>query len=960
MFFKKYKALVSGAIFSLLATTSFAHLPGASSRSLMMGVQTGPQGQAISEMLGRGPRMQTGGFRSPAPWSPDIEYRGSHILGEGDTVIYGDFNGIPLIWWARFAADGDARPGQMAREGGTPPWVLINSLSAASNPTNIGGNVFQAVTWHGGSNTSNPPVSNIGSMQAIVPTWRDAASGTYSITLDDIGSMPFDISVQPAWDLLQREENRDIVMAWGVHVGSMSPNDWRSAIRMVVDGHEMFNHSIDHTSASDNWHIFWPGSRVTMTDPAVPPSVRGLEVLGTWRVHARSARGTLIGNRGQPFTGNNHFNFGPDAWNGTITPAMIQGTTDGSSFGNPATHMPNGSIWIDGEPDGGQPFTIIAQSEMVTIEWPAYWTGYDPSANIVWDDPRIRVTPNSTMTDPQTGRTLDIVPVRLAGGQTVYVAYRAFNPDAGEFTGHQEGFIAATGVQWFEEGALIDNFPHFYNGARIQTSWTGPVGNCTPTATTGCPTNGHPGWFITARDMGRPGFVAKLFTREGWDYNARRRNIDTANYIINRNIFEHITTAGEHFARGRRSSFYGYPFDIFDETLHDWLFKGVNEDKTNRFVGARGGAKSGQPMSGDFFHPFRIDFDAFYINNRDWTPQNSNEARFKVPFNPHVLLGLNEMVDEIVRTNGFMIRELHSVSVHSDLHPTVTPTGIPWYDANLPSDLWPINTQSWQGQRTGGWWGGITKAQMAHHFDHIRPLINDFRLTVMNPSEVVKYRMTRNAFQTNATLSQSGQNWNVALQRIAGAATVDPIHHEEISVIVNLGARVDSLAVSYDGTTTNTSDLNSPRRRPRAMNWVNGQGASIWSVSINPFATANHSALLIRNGEWFGQDVEYNIPDDDEIERPVGIGRTVQRQITAARFAGIRSGQVAVNLASAGNYTVELFNVQGRMIARTNISALAGVNMTGLRVDHLARNMLILQVRDARGASVLQHRFMLR
>lgn len=973
---KQKWVFMTGLISLLMATVAFAHLPSPSMRSVFWGRQTGPDGQPIvTDAFGRATRMTSGGFRPPAPWNAQTEYQGSHLLGEGDTVIYGTFNGVPLLWWARFAADSNSRPGQMAAEGGTPPWVLINSVSQGRE----NGQPFQAATWHG-NNTSVPAIRNIQPGQAIVPTWRDGVSGVYAITLDDIGSMPFALSVQPAWDLTSLPHNRymstgsehgfrGIVMAWGVHVGAMTAPDWQQAIRMVATGgHEMFNHSIDHTSASDNWHIFWPGTRVTQTDPAVPPSLRGLEVFGTWEVTAISARGTRIGNRGVPNAA--PFNFGPSAGNFTITEAMRQGTTDGSSFGNPATHMINGSIWIDGEPDGGHPFTIEARSEMVTVTWPAYWTGYDPQTGIPWNDPRIRVVANQTMRDPVTGRTLTIEPVTLAGGQVVYVAYREFNPDAGEFVGYQDGFIAATGVQWFETGALIEQFPHFYNGARIQTDWTST--GCTQS---GCATNGQPGWFVTTRDQGRPGFVAKLFTREGWDVTYVRRNIDTANYLINRNLFAHIETAGQHFARGRQSEFYGYPFDIYDENLHDYLFGlrsvpfvggsiQLDQNITNRFVGARGGAKSGQPMAGDFFHPFRIDFDAFYINRHTWTPATSNRPEYLVPNNPHVLMGLDDMVNQIVATNGFMIRELHSVSVHTDLHPDVTPGSIPWYDLNQPSaEAWPINTQTWNGQPTGGWWGGITAAQMAAHFDHIRPMIEDFRLAVMNPSEVIKYRMTRNAFETQASLTADGQNWRVQLNGVSGAngpASVDTIHREEISVIVNLDYRVSRLAVAYDGNPLNTSATNSPRRRPVPMNW-DGSTASIWSVSINPWSGPNHSALLIRNGEWFGQGEDYRVPDGGEFERPTAVGRTAQRRAASsvAQFAGIRSGQIVLNL-SAGNYTAELFNVQGRMISSVNINALAGVNMTGLRTDHLARGMFILRVRNAQGAPVLQHRFMVR
>jgi len=60
-----------------------------------------------------------------------------------------------------------------------------------------------------------------------------------------------------------------------------------------------------------------------------------------------------------------------------------------------------------------------------------------------------------------------------------------------------------------------------------------------------------------------------------------------------------------------------------------------------------------------------------------------------------------------------------------------------------------------------------------------------------------------------------------------------------------------------------------------------------------------------------------------------------------------------------GNYTVQLFNVQGRVIGSSKISATDGVNMTGIRTDNLGRGIFVLQVKNAQGAQVLQHRLML-
>jgi uncharacterized repeat protein (TIGR02543 family) len=86
-------------------------------------------------------------------------------------------------------------------------------------------------------------------------------------------------------------------------------------------------------------------------------------------------------------------------------------------------------------------------------------------------------------------------------------------------------------------------------------------------------------------------------------------------------------------------------------------------------------------------------------------------------------------------------------------------------------------------------------------------------------------------------------------------------------------------------------------------------------------------------------------------------GRSAAR-VGSVRFAGIRNGQINLDL-QAGNYTAQLFNPQGRMVGSSNINAINGVNASGIRTDNLGNGIFILQVKNAQGAQVLQHRLML-
>ncbi|MCL2845418.1 MAG: hypothetical protein FWE23_08215 [Chitinivibrionia bacterium] len=89
---------------------------------------------------------------------------------------------------------------------------------------------------------------------------------------------------------------------------------------------------------------------------------------------------------------------------------------------------------------------------------------------------------------------------------------------------------------------------------------------------------------------------------------------------------------------------------------------------------------------------------------------------------------------------------------------------------------------------------------------------------------------------------------------------------------------------------------------------------------------------------------------------PTSISRnsTTRRAVNTASFAGIRNGQIHLNL-TAGNYTAQLYNLQGRLISSVNITAINGVNAIGLRTDNLARGVFVLNVKQ-NGTSMLRQR----
>jgi hypothetical protein len=87
---------------------------------------------------------------------------------------------------------------------------------------------------------------------------------------------------------------------------------------------------------------------------------------------------------------------------------------------------------------------------------------------------------------------------------------------------------------------------------------------------------------------------------------------------------------------------------------------------------------------------------------------------------------------------------------------------------------------------------------------------------------------------------------------------------------------------------------------------------------------------------------------------PTAIGKTAANKTAAISFAGIRNGEININL-KAGSYTAEIYNLQGRLVSSVNINALNGLNATGIRTNNLSKGMFILNVKQA-GASVLKQK----
>jgi hypothetical protein len=516
--------------------------------------------------------------------------------------------------------------------------------------------------------------------------------------------------------------------------------------------------------------------------------------------------------------------------------------------------------------------TIKASNELVEIYAYPYWEGLSPN-DALPNGGVMKIVPKGATQEVTIAET----------GQKMYV-----NKSTGK--------VSANSAGWLDLPDLRKSYP-FYENKSASAS--------------------------TVDDKGRPAFVLKVHSAKGWDATLKRRNVEEANKMINDNLYSKVG-ATPHFASGKKSEYFGYPFDVYSEEMHKYL-------ESAGFVGARGGAKSGVPMPGDFFHPYRIDFDAFFIQDNDWTAASSG-GKYIYPSNPHVLLGLNQLVEEVINTKGYMVREFHAVA-------DIRRDDGSWYNNSVHPDNWDINDAS---RNKGGWWGGIAEFQLRAHYEWLNRKITNREVTVYTPSEAVKYRITANATNKTGALNKDGNNYKLKL------TTTEQIvekYRDEISVIVALDASCNTLAAKYnDGSGTDVA----PRRKPVKMD----NEGKIWSVSVNPFRS-NGEISLIPDGNWEGVE-----GGDGNIDWTAIADKGKIAKQNPASFAGIRNGHIALNL-KAGNYTAELYNLQGRLVARDNINAVNGVNSTSLRTDNLSKGLFILNVKQA-GKVMLNNKIMVK
>jgi len=107
-------------------------------------------------------------------------------------------------------------------------------------------------------------------------------------------------------------------------------------------------------------------------------------------------------------------------------------------------------------------------------------------------------------------------------------------------------------------------------------------------------------------------------------------------------------------------------------------------------------------------------------------------------------------------------------------------------------------------------------------------------------------------------------------------------------------------------------------------------------------------------GEMTVTSIKLNFTGDDGFEGEGGSDNISKlRTVKSANIAitGISSGRLNLNVSSAGNYSIAIYSVDGRMLAQTKANLVKGINTLSIS-NNLARGVAIVRVQGANATAV--------
>lgn len=391
----------------------------------------------------------------------------------------------------------------------------------------------------------------------------------------------------------------------------------------------------------------------------------------------------------------------------------------------------------------------------------------------------------------------------------------------------------------------------------------------------------HKGWNEVE---GKNVTMLKVECLKPWSDGSKQVNMKVSKAIIDDSCYRHAdvwNNAKDH-PEGFTTGYFVFPKDRSSN-------KELIDLKEAGYIGARGGSNWGEVTPGDFYDPFRINFDNTFLLDA------SGSKVF--PDNPWMKLGVTDMVDQVVKSKGYMQRAFTGAWDH---------------------DEWQCNCPITHIQQ----WGTLTLSLFRQHLKYLDELRNEHKIYVAPPSEIIKYRMTANAVvQANLVEKSDCYSLDVEME------DVPEQYQDEISVIVKLDEPMDKCDSRYEETSKRA-----PRYQPRKMD----EEGYVWSISLNPFE---------------GRVLFYRPLDNPVLHQ----SHLNKMNPVLSKSSG---KQIRISLPK-GEYSGQIHTATGREVYSSEMVSTSQYRGINVECGHMAQGVYFLQVQQ-NGHEVLRERFVIR
>jgi hypothetical protein len=184
--------------------------------------------------------------------------------------------------------------------------------------------------------------------------------------------------------------------------------------------------------------------------------------------------------------------------------------------------------------------------------------------------------------------------------------------------------------------------------------------------------------------------------------------------------------------------------------------------------------------------------------------------------------------------------------------------------------------------------------------------------------------------------------------------------NKKILVAIPTSHDFDGEQVSYEATLINGQVINLSDFTP--PEWMVDEGydgpltlADVAKSDIEAGISFSHEnygqsiTLEVTSITFFG--VEWEDDDDDDDDDDTKISKTKLAKSSNLAITGISAGRLGLRVPSAGNYSVAIYGVNGKMLAQTKANLVQGANTLAIS-KNLAKGVAIVRIQGANATLV--------